>query len=143
MRYIPVVNTTFAIPPGDPNYEVTAQKKFDKDTYLVNLYPHMHVRGKDVQYRIIYPDGREEVVLNVPKYDFNWQTRYQLAEPKFMPKGSTLKVIAHYDNSPGNRYNPDPSQTVRWGDQTWEEMLIGYFGTMDEPPNAQRTQQQQ
>jgi hypothetical protein len=102
----------------------------------------MHVRGKDVQYKIIYPDGREEVVLNVPKYDFNWQTRYQLAEPKLMPKGSTLKVIAHYDNSPANRYNPDPTQTVRWGDQTWEEMLIGYYGTLDAPP-ATRTQQQQ
>jgi hypothetical protein len=134
-------NSRFEIPPGHPNYEVTAQKTFDRDTYLTNLYPHMHVRGKDVQYRIIYPDGREELVLNVPKYDFNWQTRYQLAEPKFMPKGSTLKVIAHYDNSPANRYNPDPTQTVRWGDQTWEEMLIGYYGTMDSPPPA-RTQQQ-
>jgi hypothetical protein len=136
-------NTTFAIPPGHPNYEVSAQKIIDHDTYLVNVYPHMHVRGRDVQYKITYPDGREEIVLSVPKYDFNWQTRYQLAEPKFMPKGSTLKVIAHYDNSSGNRFNPDPTQTVRWGDQTWEEMLIGYFGTMDEPPTPQRTQQQQ
>jgi hypothetical protein len=135
-------NTAFAIPPGHPNYEVTAQKTFDRDTYLTNLYPHMHVRGKDVQYRIMYPDGREEIVLNVPRYDFNWQTRYQLAEPKFMPKGSTLKVIAHYDNSTANRFNPDPTQTVRWGDQTWEEMLIGYFGTIDELPAPRRTQQQ-
>ena len=135
-------NNTFAIPPGHPNYEVTAQKTIDRDTYLANLYPHMHVRGKDVKYLVIYPDGREEVVLNVPKYDFNWQTRYQLAEPKFMPKGSILKVIAHYDNSPANRYNPDPTATVRWGDQTWEEMLIGYYGTIDAPPPGSRTQQQ-
>ena len=82
-------------------------------------------------------------MLNVPKYDFNWQTSYQLAEPKFMPKGSTLKVIAHYDNSSANRYNPDPTQKSAWGDQTWEEMLIGYYGTLDAPPRATRTQQQQ
>jgi hypothetical protein len=124
-------NTSFAIPPGNPNYEVTAKTTFQKDTYLSTLYPHMHVRGKDVSYKIIYPDGREEVVLRVPKYDFNWQTSYKLAEPKFMPKGTTLMVIAHYDNSTGNRFNPDPTATVRWGDQTWEEMLIGYYGTID------------
>jgi hypothetical protein len=91
----------------------------------------MHVRGKDVEYRIIYPDGKEEVVQRVPKYDFNWQTSYKLAEPKFIPKGSTLMVVAHYDNSAANKYNPDPKAEVRWGDQTWEEMLIGYFGTIE------------
>jgi mono/diheme cytochrome c family protein len=124
-------NTTFVIPAGHPNYEVTAQRTFDRDTYLSSVYPHMHVRGKDVTYKIIFPDGREEAVLHVPKYDFNWQTSYKLAEPKFMPKGSTLKVIAHFDNSPANRFNPDPTADVRWGDQTWEEMLIGYFGTIE------------
>jgi hypothetical protein len=135
-------NTAFVIPPGDPNYEVTAQRVFDKDTYLSGVYPHMHVRGKDVTYKIIYPDGKEEVVLRVPKYDFNWQTSYTLAEPKLIPKGSTLRVIAHYDNSKANRFNPDPTQAVSWGDQTWEEMLIGYFSTVDAPPSAQRTHQQ-
>jgi hypothetical protein len=124
-------NTSFAIPPGNPNYEVSAKTVMQKDTYLSSVYPHMHVRGKDVSYKLIYPDGREEVVLRVPKYDFNWQTSYQLAEPKFMPKGTTLMVVAHYDNSTGNRFNPDPTATVRWGDQTWEEMLIGYYGTID------------
>jgi len=93
----------------------------------------MHVRGKDATYSIIYPDGREEVVLRVPKYDFNWQLSYKLAEPKFMPKGSTLKVTMHYDNSSGNRYNPDPTATVRWGEQTWEEMMLGYYGTIELP----------
>jgi mono/diheme cytochrome c family protein len=137
-----IPNTTFVIPPGDPNYEVTAQRVFDRDTYLSSVYPHMHVRGKDVTYKIVYPDGREEAILRVPKYDFNWQTSYTLAEPKMMPKGSILKVIAHYDNSRGNRFNPDPAQEVRWGDQTWEEMLIGYFGTLDASPGARRTQQQ-
>jgi hypothetical protein len=129
-------NTTFAIPPGDPNYEVSAKQTFNRDTYLSTLYPHMHVRGKDVKYMLTYPDGREEVLLSVPKYDFNWQLTYKLAEPKFVPKGSTLTVVAHYDNSKGNRFNPDPTQTVRWGDQTWEEMLIGYYGTIEISPDA-------
>jgi len=124
-------NTTFVIPPGASNHEVSAQKTFDRNTYLTNLYPHMHVRGKDVRYKLVYPDGREEVLLSVPRYDFNWQMRYKFAEPKLAPKGSTLVVTAHFDNSKNNRFNPDPTATVRWGDQTWEEMLIGYFGTVE------------
>jgi len=137
-----IPNMQFAIPPGDPNYEVVGQQKFDRDTYLNSLYPHMHVRGKDATYTIVYPDGREEVVLRVPKYDFNWQLSYKLAEPKFMPKGSTLKVTMHYDNSAANRYNPDPTATVRWGEQTWEEMMLGYYGTIELPGStATRTRQ--
>jgi len=128
-----IPNMTFSIPPGDPNYEVVGRQTFDRDTYLSSLYPHMHVRGKDAQYSIVYPDGREEVVLRVPKYDFNWQLSYKLAEAKFMPKGSTLKVTMHYDNSTGNRFNPDPTATVRWGEQTWEEMMLGYYGTIELP----------
>ena len=134
-------NISFAIPPGDPNYQVTAQKVITKDTYLTTLYPHMHVRGKDATYTLTYADGREEVLLSVPKYDFNWQLTYKLAEPKLMPAGSTLKVVAHFDNSKNNRFNPDPTATVKWGDQTWEEMLIGYFGTVEtggNPPPARR-----
>jgi hypothetical protein len=126
-----IPNTTFAIPPGDPNYEVTAKKTFDQDTYLNTMYPHMHVRGKDVTYTLVYPDGRQELLLRVPRYDFNWQLTYRLAEPKLVPKGSTLVVTAHFDNSKANRFNPDPAATVRWGDQTWEEMLIGYYGTIE------------
>ena len=137
-----IPNMLFVIPPGDPNYEVVGKQTFDRDTYLSSLYPHMHVRGKDAAYTIIYPDGREEVVLRVPKYDFNWQLSYKLAEPKFMPKGSTLKVTMHYDNSSANRYNPDPTATVRWGDQTWEEMMLGYYGTIELPgSSAIRTRQ--
>ncbi|MBI3261923.1 MAG: thiol-disulfide isomerase [Acidobacteria bacterium] len=134
-------NLTFVIPPGAPNHEVSAQKTFDRDTYLNSLYPHMHMRGKDVTYTIVYPDGREEIVLRVPKYDFSWQNRYVLAEPKFVPKGATLKIVAHYDNSTGNRFNPDPTAEVRWGDQTWEEMLIGYYGTIDAPAKPRPTGQ--
>jgi hypothetical protein len=129
-----IPNTSFVIPPGDPNYEVVAKQTINRDTYLSTMYPHMHVRGKDVSYTIVYPDGKEEVVLNVPKYDFNWQLNYRLAEPRFMPKGSTLLVKAHYDNSKNNPFNPDPAATVRWGDQTWEEMLIGYYGTIEVTP---------
>ena len=137
-----IPNMQFAIPPGDPNYEVVGKQTFDRDTYLSSLYPHMHVRGKDATYSVIYPDGREEVVLRVPKYDFNWQLSYKLAEPKFLPKGSTLKVTMHYDNSSANRYNPDPAATVRWGEQTWEEMMLGYYGTIELPGStATRTRQ--
>jgi hypothetical protein len=131
-----IPNTTFTIPPGDPNYEVTGQTTFNRDTYLSSLYPHMHVRGKDATYTVVYPDGREEVVLRVPKYDFNWQLSYKLAEPRFLPKGSTLKVSFHYDNSTANRFNPDPTATVRWGDQTWEEMMLGYYGTIELPEST-------
>jgi len=77
-----------------------------------------------------YPDGRQETLLAVPRYDFNWQHTYELAEPKMMPKGTRLEVIATYDNSPGNAFNPDPGATVRWGDQTWEEMMIGFYSTV-------------
>ena len=126
-----IPNVSFAIPAGHPNFEVVAKQTINRDTYLSTMYPHMHVRGKDVSYTIVYPDAREEVVLNVPKYDFNWQLNYRLAEPKFIPKGSTLLIKAHYDNSKDNPFNPDPTATVRWGDQTWEEMLIGYFGTIE------------
>jgi hypothetical protein len=134
-------NTTFVVPAGHPNYEVSARKVVEKETYLDSLYPHMHLRGKDVKYTLTLPDGREELLLSVPKYDFNWQTRYQLAQPKFMPKGSILKVIAHFDNSAANKFNPDPTQPVRWGDQSWEEMLIGYYGTVDLPSPPTSRQQ--
>jgi hypothetical protein len=120
----------FVIPPGAPNHEVVGRRTFTEDTYLTTMYPHMHVRGKDATYTIVYPDGREEVVLRVPKYNFNWQLNYKLAEPRFMPKGSTLVVTAHFDNSKANPYNPDPAATVRWGEQTWEEMMMGYYGTV-------------
>ena len=126
-----VANLIFAIEPGNANYKVTASREVEEDTYLANMMPHMHVRGKSARYTVKYDDGREVVALWVPNYDFNWQLRYQLEEPIFMPKGSTLEAEFHYDNSPTNRFNPDPTQTVHWGDQTWEEMMLGYYGTVD------------
>jgi hypothetical protein len=90
----------------------------------------MHVRGKDMTYTAKYPDGRTEVLLSVPKWDFNWQITYQLKEAKRMPKGTEIEVVAHFDNSPQNKFNPDPTKDVRWGDQTFEEMMIGFWGTV-------------
>ena len=124
------INPRFAIPPQDGNYEVRAVANVMQDTVLTSMTPHMHVRGKDMSYIAHYPDGRTETLLSVPKYDFNWQITYELAEPKVLPKGTRLEVIAHFDNSTANKFNPDPTQTVRWGDQTWEEMMIGFFGTV-------------
>ena len=117
----------FAIPPGDPNYEVKSSWTAKEDARIRGFMPHMHLRGKDFTYTAVYPDGRSEVVLSVPKYDFNWQLIYELKEPLFLPKGSRLDCVAHFDNSPNNKFNPDPSKTVKWGDQTWEEMMIGWF----------------
>jgi hypothetical protein len=120
-------NAQFVIPAGDSSYEVQSKWEAKEDVYLVDLMPHMHVRGKDFKYTVVYPDGRSEVILNVPRYDFNWQLLYQFKKPFFMPKGSRLECVAHFDNSTANRFNPDPTKEVRWGDQTWEEMMIGWF----------------
>ncbi len=117
----------FAIPAQDPNYQVDSKVTLKEDTTLVSFIPHMHFRGKDFEYRAIYPDGRKETLLSVPHYDFNWQLTYDLAEPKFLPKGTRIECTAHYDNSPNNRFNPDPTKTVYPGEQTWEEMMIGFF----------------
>jgi hypothetical protein len=136
-----IMNFRFAIPPGDGNHEVTASRTFAEDVLLTTMTPHMHVRGKDMTYTAKYPDGRTEVLLRVPRYDFNWQHSYELSEPKRLPKGTVLEVTAHFDNSAANPFNPDPSATVRWGDQTWEEMMIGFYSTVVPAP-AQTTQQQ-
>jgi len=122
-----IANAAFAIPPGVAEHLVEAEATFAEDARVWSMHPHMHLRGKDMTYTAIYPDGRREIVLRVPNYDFGWQTDYQLAAPLVMPKGSKLLVSAHFDNSPANRANPDPKATVRWGDQTWEEMMIGFI----------------
>ncbi len=122
-----IANPVFAIPAGAANHEVEAEASFGEDVRIWTMHPHMHLRGKDMTYTAIYPDGRNEVVLRVPKFDFGWQTDYWLAEPLTLPKGSKLHVRAHFDNSTANRSNPDPTKVVRWGDQTWEEMMIGFF----------------
>jgi mono/diheme cytochrome c family protein len=131
------LNFGFRIPPGHPNYEVTASFVAKEDIRLTSLMPHMHVRGKDFKYTVTFPDGRSEVLLSVPRYDFNWQLAYALQDPLLLPKGSRIDCVAHYDNSPNNKWNPDPTKEVRWGDQTWEEMMIGWFNyTVDARPAA-------
>jgi hypothetical protein len=137
-----IANPLFAIPAGAPNHEVAAEATFSEDVRIWTMHPHMHLRGKDMTYTAIYPDGRSQIVLNVPKFDFGWQTDYWLAEPLTMPKGSKLHVRAHFDNSQANRSNPDPSKVVRWGDQTWEEMMIGFFTYTVEGQPARSSLQQ-
>jgi hypothetical protein len=126
----------FKIPAGDPNYEVKSTWTAKKDVQLVGLMPHMHVRGKDFKYTITYPDGRQEVILDVPKYDFNWQLSYEFAKYMTLPVGTRIDCVAHFDNSVNNRYNPDPTKDVKWGDQTWEEMMIGWFTYVVPAPEA-------
>jgi len=119
----------FAIPPNDPNWKSPpAEVTFTQDCELVYMMPHMHVRGKDMTYTLIYPDGRKEVVLSVPNYDFNWQLGYNTNVK--VPKGTKLHVEAHYDNSPNNKWNPNPNRTVYYGEMTWEEMMFPFFGVL-------------
>jgi len=89
--------------------------------------PHMHLRGKSMRFVAEYPDGRREVLLDVPRYEFDWQNLYVLDPPRPMPEGTLLHTEAHFDNSADNPNNPDPTKLVRWGEQTWNEMMIGYF----------------
>ena len=116
-----------SIPPGDSNYKVEAVNVIQQDCDLISMMPHAHLRGKAFEYRIVKPDGESETVLSVPRYDFNWQLTYFPSKPIHLPKGTKIEVTAWYDNSPNNPYNPDPSKEVHWGEQTWEEMMIGYF----------------
>jgi hypothetical protein len=133
------LNPRFVIPAGAPAHEVRAERVLPNDTMITSFTPHMHVRGKDMTYIAHFPDGTEETLLSVPKYDFNWQITYQLAQPRVFPKGTRIEVIAHYDNSPQNKFNPDPTKDVRWGDQTWEEMMIGFWGAVvDRAPQTQK-----
>lgn len=111
------------INPGDPNAEAKATLKFGQQVDLVYMQPHMHLRGKDMRIEAQYPTGERETLLNVPRYDFNWQIVYYQKTPLRLPKGTELHLTAHWDNSPNNKWNPDPTATVRWGDQSWQEML--------------------
>ncbi len=121
----------FAIPANDGNWESPAvERTFTEDVELVWMSPHMHLRGKDMTFRLVYPDSGTETVLSVPRYDFNWQLGYDLAKPLKVPKGTKLIVTAHFDNSINNRFNPDPNRTVYWGDMSWEEMMVPFFAVV-------------
>lgn len=121
-----VANDDFEIPPGAPAFEVRETMRLGEDTGVVALFPHMHLRGKDFSYVAHFPDGTQKELL-FSHYDFQWQESYLLPDPLLLPQGTVLECIAHYDNSKANPANPDPSKTVRWGDQSFEEMFIGYF----------------
>ena len=137
-----VIQPRFVIPAGAPAHEVRGTRVLAADTLITSFTPHMHVRGKDMIYIAKFPDGTTETLLSVPQYDFNWQLTYELAKPRLFPKGTEIEVIAHYDNSPGNKFNPDPAKDVRWGDQTWEEMMIGFWGTRVERQPAPSSPQE-
>jgi hypothetical protein len=121
------MNTSFSIPAGNANFEVKASRTLDRNVLINSFMPHMHVRGKAFTYTATFPDGHSEVLLNVPQYDFNWQHTYIPKQPIALPKGTRIDCVAYFDNSEKNKYNPDPSKNVRWGDQTWEEMMIGWY----------------
>ena len=128
-----VVTTTaatdlrFEIPPHAANHEVRGVYEFEQDSHIVSFSPHMHLRGKDILYRATYPDGRSEILLSVPQYDFNWQVYYYPKKPLPMPKGTRIEAVAHFDNSTKNPLNPDPTRAIRFGEQTWDEMMNGFF----------------
>lgn len=121
-----IANQKFRIAPNDANSEVRSQYTFPRSAVIYGFSPHMHVRGKDFEYKAFFPDGTSEILLSVPQYDFNWQASYKFREPRKIPPGTRIECVAHYDNSKGNPANPDSSKPVFWGDQTWEEMMIGY-----------------
>ena len=121
------INMRFTIPPMAPDHVEKASWTFKRPVEIFSFMPHMHVRGKAFEYTLVHPDGRREVLLNVPKYDFAWQLAYEPERPVAVAAGARLECVARFDNSPNNPNNPDPTKAVRWGDQTWEEMLIGWF----------------
>ncbi len=121
-----VTNYHFQIPPQAASHAVTACFTFKADAHVIGLMPHMHLRGKDMKVEAFYPDGKSEVLISVPNYSFNWQTNYYLKSPKALPKGTRIEVTAHFDNSAGNKYNPDPTKPVRFGDPTYDEMMIAF-----------------
>ncbi|MCC7084124.1 MAG: redoxin domain-containing protein [Pirellulales bacterium] len=121
------LNGEFQIPPRAADHAVEAKHRFDEAVLLFSLTPHMHLRGKSFRFTAIYPDQRQEILLDVPRYDFHWQNTYLLKPAKVLPPGTELACEAHFDNSAQNMSNPDPNRAVSWGDQTWEEMVIGSF----------------
>ena len=116
----------FIIPPGADDFRVEVQGTLPHDATLLSLFPHMHLRGKRFEYDVVQPDGSIEPLLRV-NYHFHWQLSYRMAEPRLLKAGTRLRAVAWYDNSRNNPHNPDPAATVRWGDQTYQEMMVGFF----------------
>lgn len=124
------LNSWFAIPRGAASYRVEASTTVREQAKLAAIRPHMHLRGKSFEVRAVFPDGRTKLVLSVPQYDFHWQPYYYLDTPIVLPAGTKLDCVAHFDNSANNPRNPNPREEVRWGEQSWEEMMIGWFDVL-------------
>ncbi len=122
-----VMDPGLTIPAGNPNYRVEASLVMKENVKLAGMRAHMHLRGKAFQFRAVYPNGETEILLDIPKYDFNWQPYYYLETPKLLPAGTRIECTAYFDNSANNPFNPDPAAVVRWGPQTWDEMMIGWL----------------
>jgi peroxiredoxin len=127
MTSVAAINTELRIPPGAASFQASAEHRFNQDYILYALMPHMHLRGKSFRFEATYPDGRQEVVLDVPRYEFDWQNAYVLKDPKPMPEGTIMRCTGVFDNSTDNPNNPDPSRPVTFGEQTNDEMLVGYM----------------
>ena len=139
LRRIDISNYLFQIPAGDPAHKVTACYTFRRDVQLMSYTAHMHLRGKDMKFEAIYPDGKRETLISIPNYDFNWQTEYKLAQPVAIQNGTKIIITAHFDNSPNNRYNPDPAKVIRWGEPSTEEMMDGWIEFILPPPPSTQT----
>jgi hypothetical protein len=122
-----LTNDTFRIPPGDPAYRVEVHGSLPNDALLLSFFPHMHLRGKTFEYNIVEPLGRVRTLLRIPRYDFFWQLSYRSATPIPLKAGTILQAVATFDNSKNNLHNPNPDATVTWGEQTWAEMMVGFF----------------
>lgn len=128
-----LTNDSFVIPPGDPDYRMEVHGSLPNDALLLSFFPHMHLRGKTFEYRIVAPHGRIRTLLRIPHYNFFWQLSYRLAKPIPLPAGTVLQAIATFDNSKNNPHNPNPNVEVRWGEQTWAEMMVGFFDVAVDP----------
>lgn len=133
VKTVNVQNFAFSIPAGAPDHPISARARLHRDITLLSLRPHMHLRGKDFEYRVTYPNGRSEILLRLPRWDFNWQLTYRLAEPKLLPKGTLIEILGHFDNSANNPYNPDPKSPASYGEQTWEEMFAALMDILVDP----------
>jgi len=146
LRYesIPIANDTFEIAAGDPQAEAQATFAFRHDAVLHSVTPHLHLRGRSMKFDVLLPNGRRETICSVPRYDFNWQLTYQLAQPRKIPAGSWALVSGTWDNSKRNPANPDPNRTIHWGEQSWDEMFIGFYNvTWELEPTARVAQGQE
>ncbi len=137
LRRVDISNFLFQIPAGDADHKVTACYTFPRDVDLMSYTAHMHLRGKDMTFEALHPDGRRETLVSVPNYDFNWQTEYKLARPVPVEKGTRIFITAHFDNSANNRGNPDPTKTIRWGEPSYEEMMDGWIEFVLPKPDPQ------